>query len=549
MKNLIKLSALLAALALVLAGCDSALTQTTPDFDTVHASYGVNGLNKVASPHPTFAGTLDADTGTNPVKNQLTVTFPDIDLDALRDSKSLAELEAQIKTFLHFYTIKKESVGSNITNQVVDWSLRTEISDWKVIRRNGRIVFIEFPGLSNSYSEKIEIKIDSAKYTYKHGQKVDKDDNGVAGEAFYDDYYGYVSVDTDGSASATMSSGSTSDQVNVNNSAVTVAVSLTETGSPHGEALGFATATATTELAEISFTIGDPNTATSYADTIKALFAIEELGEDGVWKPSSLTLSFTKVSTGSQDYYARVTLTHKTVYRVKLTGLKGAALLNEAYGGKRRLDFNLFGTGQVGLKDTTHYSSPKEVVNSSLSKEYTANFFDSVTVASDSEERNVTVTLALNNAVKTTVIPPAVVPSGLKPLTAALLNKDFKLGIVAGSGTPTGGQGLPAVAGGSSYTLSFVPDNPGTWAHNVTFVNIADAKLVYANNVAAVGTVPDTLVLYLDPGFRLGGKNKAYLFVSGEYGFADQVFGNWSNYTGGYKGLRAYGALGSGTPF
>jgi hypothetical protein len=546
MKNLIKISVLLAALALVFAGCNNTLSQTDPDFGTVRESFGANGANVVtgAAAYPSaISGALDADTGTSR-RDQASIEFPDIDLDALREAKTLEELEGKIKGFLHFYILKKETNASNITNAKVEAGSRTEITDWKVIRRDGRTVYIQFPNVSNSYSFVIETKIDSAKYTYGGGILVDYDNNGVPGESFYDDFYDYsITVAIDGS-DATVAASAT-DYVAIDNSPVAVNITYvpTGTGADGSTALGFSLAAQTSAPVEFQLSVADPNTATSYADMVGKLLSIEQPGEDGQWKTSNITPALTRFGT-TANYYARVTFNHRAIYRLVINGIKDTTLQNEVNGGKRRLAFQ-YASSAVNLKNNKLYSSVIEVENPSAAlSEYTSNFWNgSPTIGSDSEGRNVTVTLTLNTTLTNT---PSGAPVGIN-LTDALLNTEFRLGLV-GASTPAGGVSLPQTPQGSTNGLIFNPGSPGTWADNITFVNIVKADLKYADNYAGANTVPDTLVLYLDPEFRRGGNNNAYLFISNKVSFGGGAyeFGNWRNYTSTYKGLRAYGAIGSG---
>jgi hypothetical protein len=402
----------------------------------------------------------------------------------------------------------------------------------------------------------LEIKIDSAAYTFKHGQKVDVDDNGVAGEAFYDDYYTYYDVTTDGSFSSTMAQ-TASDYVAIDNTPVSVTIGYVSTGSgSSGTILGF-NGIATSAPVEFNFSIsGEPN-QTDYSAAFTAMFAIQQLNENGEWAASTITPSFSKQS-NTQNYYALVQLNHKTAYRLALKDLKNAALQNEVNGGKRRLNFSFLSplspTAAAGLKDGTIYSGRINVVNtdSALFKEYAGSsgvFWSAASVGSDSEGRNVTVTLTLNNTILTAAVSGST--PGLNPLTADILNKEFKLGLVSTAATSDTFPGIPGPPPGTSTALpTFSLTNPGTWSNNVTFVNIASTELKYGNNVVSpTGAPPERLVLYLDPTFRLGGKNTAYLFISDKYGFADWVFGDWTNYTSGFKGFRAYGLVGTANQF
>lgn len=565
---------MLVALALFIAGCDSTLAQTTPDFTPVREAYGVDGAKVDAAFRSdvyniTFGSTLNADTGTNPVQNQLMVTFngnDTVDRDALKET-TLAGLEAKLKEFLHFYTVKKETDTDNRADGYANKNLRTEITDWKVVRRSGASVYLEFPSLANAYSNILEAKIDSTKYTYRNGQKVDLDDNGVAGEAFYDDYYTTVSVTTNVSAStSTMVTGVGDPEyvpiapINLATTSVGVSISVEAIGTSWDGTtnLGFSTATATSGRFELRVTI--PDRKSNYADKLKGWLSIEELGETG-WAKSSVTPTFTRRSGSFVDYYATITLNHRTVYRLVLDGIKDAALENEVNGGKKRILFTLPG-GSATLRDNKLYSNAFPVANwlSTTAREVNTNgWFGSATIGKDSEDRNVTVTIPLAStgqyAVTTYPQTAGDAPLGLADPAAAVKSGAIKLGLVKSSSSvssPSLGTTpeTPSPGGLYSQGQSFNVADPSTWSDNITFVNIVSAELRYNSGYKPSTTpapAPDRLILYLDPEFRLTNQNTAYLFISGaySYGGGDYVFGNWANLYGALKGFRAYGPVGS----
>jgi hypothetical protein len=96
--------------------------------------------------------------------------------DALAGNPDNAALTTNIKAFLHFFNVAKTGDAP-----------KADV-DYTVVRREGDKVYLNLT-LTDANAGTLFWKLDAAKYTYNGGNTFDKDDNGIPGEAFYDDYY------------------------------------------------------------------------------------------------------------------------------------------------------------------------------------------------------------------------------------------------------------------------------------------------------------------------------------------------------------------------
>jgi len=103
--------------------------------------------------------------------------------------------EAKLKEFLSFFEYTN-STDSSVINKGLA-STQAAIISYKLVTRAGENVTVEldktFPSASASYSN-VVAKIDSTKYTYLSGIKLDRDNDGIEGVADYDDHFEQINV-------------------------------------------------------------------------------------------------------------------------------------------------------------------------------------------------------------------------------------------------------------------------------------------------------------------------------------------------------------------
>jgi hypothetical protein len=194
LKKFVPLAALVAALAVFYtASCSSPLEVTSPsgDLPKQAASFesGTQAAKNINGYYP------DESTGITPstlsvtgsVNGNVTVTFPAaVGLDILNYDTAEA-FERELKKVLFFYSLteiasdsRKASPQSDIVYNVV------ERTSYDTVQLQLKI--------DNKTSSKIEACITGSAYTYRNGNTIDLDGNGIPGEAGYDDWYQELGV-------------------------------------------------------------------------------------------------------------------------------------------------------------------------------------------------------------------------------------------------------------------------------------------------------------------------------------------------------------------
>jgi len=218
MKKLIKIIALAAIAALAAISCSSEVEETGYDWrinDQISSKLNtaITGTDafptKVEVTNVKDVKTNDGTTVTTYSDIEITITFsgteePSTTADVLRE-KSAASIESKLKEFLHFYNVdRKDATGDQDPNEVPDGTvyaidnfIEIPSSSWNYLKRNGNeiTVVLDTAYVSGTTRSQIVYKIDSTKFTYGRGSKVDKDENGTAGEAIYDDKWDAVAVE------------------------------------------------------------------------------------------------------------------------------------------------------------------------------------------------------------------------------------------------------------------------------------------------------------------------------------------------------------------
>jgi hypothetical protein len=516
---------LVAALAL---SCHQSLEQTSPDLEILYQSKGPEGASPQTGVFPT--SWIDYSLSTNTVAGVTTVTddqvaleFPDVDLDFLRDAKTDAALETELKKFLTFSTLSTDpNFATNSSKGIVASGTRNSLS-YSVIRRDGRKVYLKL-AINGSTSETIEAKIEGGKYPFKHGQFFDKDGNGEGGELFYDDWYDYsISVYHAGGTGAT-----NIPHVEYDSTPVAANVTIQVSGTSWGSgSLGW-TGNQTSRPAEFRITMPNED---GYSSLLKSTFELQKFnGTDWV---KDTDLNWSARTTNAKQFYATVTQTHKTLYRLVAKDIDKFKTIADYKGGKVRIyPGSPIPTG--GLKKSSIVvlsGNDMNAFNSTALTQYTnggsLSGSSNATLAGDSENKNATLTISLS----TTALGELGAISNL-----AEWKKHFRLGVVKDP---------------SSGSLLFSENNVNTWSR-VEFIDIASAELAYSTSpvTAPTSTTPhDLLVIHLDPAYQINNGSTGYLFIDDQYGYrittgtvtTDGVFGNWQNQADTpFKGIGAY---------
>jgi len=210
MKNLTKLFALVAITALAAISCAPEVEvsgydwvinqQINPELNSAQYGTGNSLPTGVAVTKVKDVQTYNANATPSPVT---TMTYSDIEVtvtfgsraDVLRESN--ANIETKLKEFLTFKTVNRADPSVTPTDGAPD-SFSADIG-YVFVKRAGTAITVRLDTTYTTQSpapnpppvpkSPIVAKIDGTKFTYAHGLKVDYDNNGIPGEAGYDDRY------------------------------------------------------------------------------------------------------------------------------------------------------------------------------------------------------------------------------------------------------------------------------------------------------------------------------------------------------------------------
>lgn len=132
--------------------------------------------------------------GTRDSKGDITIQFSP-DADVLKGITTGEQLVAKMKESISFFTYEKTTTVLPVYTDSITAGWTTTNVDYKFVSRNGDIVNIELDKVFGESDSHVIFKIDSTKYTFGNGQKMDIDNNGIGGEIHYDDYYETLNVD------------------------------------------------------------------------------------------------------------------------------------------------------------------------------------------------------------------------------------------------------------------------------------------------------------------------------------------------------------------
>ena len=333
MKTIFKIAAIAAITALAVISCSppelpEARNEYWDQYNDQFDATKYTGRGGAGLPISFDSGLTAYDDNYTGVKedNTVTISFPDT-ADVLKKGT----LTTSDLNFISFYTfnataaLAAEAAATSAAPNTAATSLN-ELQGWSFDRRSGNTVVVKLPAIYKT-SSKIVIKIDSSKYTYSNGLKIDKDNNGVAGEKGYDDIYETRNVS--GITNTVNPITPVNKPWTVNLVSLTFSPGITDT-----------TTAADYQLATTTFTPGISTvTAADYESILKALaggFKVEKFS-GGNWSSASAG-SIDDTSTPSRIIAKSLSATHNTAYRVVFE--KGSISLETAkefYGLKQRI--------------------------------------------------------------------------------------------------------------------------------------------------------------------------------------------------------------------
>ena len=531
MKNLTKIIAFVAIAALAMFAAISCSPEVeVTDYDwSANVQYdpnvNTNVFNTDRLPNaPVFVEDTEV-IGTAPAPTVhkdivLSITFP-ADVDVLRESEP--NIEAGLKKFLTFQTIQRAAPATLPAFGNVD-TLSDPIP-YTYVRRDQSTVYVkltkEYSTVDTIPQSQIVAKIDSAQYTFARGLKVDRDSNGIAGEAGYDDWYGEVNGTAYGNteyASAQFKQAESGWYFTVSSLSTPAWTATSATSTP-----------ADITAAQLFTTITPGTTeADNFINGIKSAFGTSfELQE---YNGSAWTSYKTSALNGTTNVieFAQVALKHLTPYRIVWKGTAEPKTA-EYLGLQQRIDirgrYNQNGEDRAYWRGQTEIAGSKGHVFSnpdikSFNGSTTAGNNQPFVYSSDHEGKNVVIELNVDLKQDTTD-PLATKYYGLKELALADFKNSFKIVYAPASSAPLADDH-------AQITGRFSAVN------GLVYVDIKGVEFVKKGSTAIEKGVFDTIRVTLDPAYTktTGANDYTYILVNNGLGYSDDisVFGSLANW-------------------
>jgi len=343
MKTINKIALIAAITALAALSCEPAITKPHNEWlDDYNEQFdNVKYLRSTYSGTFSFVASSISSTGEvvenalsigDKAINRVTVTISDATADVYKADNP----EAKLKEFLVFYTFNPTELTLDDIDAGKTHTLNA-LTGWSLERRSGATSFIiKLPSSFTAASSNVVWKIAGDKFTYRDGVKIDKNGNGVPGEAVFDDYYGNLTVKgiTHSSTNASIPQNS--------NFNVTLTLTYTIPGTPGSTTLGsdsgfpvfpaeaWASPTATdtsgapgtaviTVATTNSFTASFM-TAEDKDDLLRSLVSgikLEKYTEtEGKWTSTGLSAVFDETYTPHRIVFKDFRAVHMTAYRI-----------------------------------------------------------------------------------------------------------------------------------------------------------------------------------------------------------------------------------------
>jgi len=325
MKNFAKI-ALAMIVVFAMVSCEQELVITEYDWAAANER---NDPSKTDGLTSTFSFSVYG--GTADKKNpELKISFP-VQSDFLRS----ADIEAGLKSFLSVYNftnpvddaINGNGAKASILGSANGYSLVNSVANTVTIKLDN-----DFTVITADYSNLV-IKIDAAKYRHSNGIALDTDQNGIAGEADYDDVY--LTKNLDGAESWSFT--------RPGNKGWSVTIELGGSSPVWGTDASTTTNPATYSLATITAGsipttfANDKAVYKDIADLVVGGIKLEKL-VNGVWTPESAAAVYDPETSVTSILVKDVTLSHGGVYRATWKGNGNLETANAYYGVKQRIE-------------------------------------------------------------------------------------------------------------------------------------------------------------------------------------------------------------------
>jgi len=283
-------------------------------------------------------------------ENTIQITISDPNADIFKAEKTA--LESTLRGFLSFYTFDPAEKFNATDDAFGKPHTLTAFNNWSLVRQNGSTFHLNVTAAFTAKSSRLVYKIDSTKYTYRDGNLMDRDGNGVPGEPVYDDVYGSLSISEADSTYPRLPSIYPMGP----GSKPGISVELDDS-IPY---LSFSKVTDVTTIKgdyEILYwDFGGDAVNSSLQDEVDYLLnlilpgiKLEKFNEGGNWEPAGFTPAIDKSAKGIRRIYIKdFTANHMTAYR--LVYEKGSAKLEtskEYYGVIQKLTISLSSNGKT----------------------------------------------------------------------------------------------------------------------------------------------------------------------------------------------------------
>jgi len=488
--------------------------------------------------------------------------------------------EAKLKEFLSFYEFTN-SDESAVINKGLASTLSTTSINYELVNRAGESVTVElkktFPNTGTV--SHVVAKIDSTKYTYLSGIKLDRDNDGIEGVADYDDHFEEISV-----SNATITTFSRPEQknwyINLNSArAVVVPAGQDQWSTPSATTTSSVSLHLTVPFI-LSNTAGNPaganpiNTGTTegkaiykeIGDKVAAGMKLQKLVGD-TWTDVKTavyeaSLDGAPINTNDRLLFKDVILDHRVLYRIAWNG--GKIITDGVYFGVKQKVYVDGTRNNIGLDlakptdrfNRTYVMSASNIVFTNSGMDFSevlniATDTDSLNLGTGASGYGITYTaLAANNGrIRVRIEVPirgngnATNPYvGLSDITLDEFKKSFKF-VFRKSGDLANASDL--------FT------NPNVVEIGVDHIRLAKEGNMFDTNgyTLVPNTMTNVIYVYLDPTFNLdlglnGGNttqliyykifmNKGIRYTKGSDATSpERVFGDWTEYL--YGGFRIY---------
>jgi len=532
MKTTMKLATLAVIAILTALACTPETALTSRDFTEIRDAKNPKYTNASNSPPSVTANSrptyVPAPGATTEMQKELSFDFPN-SADILSGDITTAGL----KRFMSLYTF------SNGTSEYTELSVKEDDLDFEFVRRartasnSAEAVVIK---LANVPDKTFVVKIDATAYTFAWGNKMDTNNDGIAGEAYYDDLYFTVTPSGAANTGSYTHPGSLNFQLNIVTGFDTVAGNNANTLSAQN-------------IIVANLSLGGFSSANRKDQQENVLTEIKDMNKIKLqrYDPNAKiwvdTGALVRLETDPDvDWYLVVTVAPQDgeIYRTYASGMRNLTTTTEFLGIKQKirvLGSSMYGTPTATFRDDVVISEP--VFFSHLNRRpQTATPINSaipVRVMADANGKNVKLEIFFNSI--QIIITDTTNTYWLKELDIGTFNNSFKL---AYSRTNPSNQ----------ITLS-----SATKWDDIVFIPVKDVVYSEDAQTATAQSGKNKITVTLDPSYQISAnRDRAInLFLSPGFQYENELitFGEYSingfgNNINGVGFWRSYGRIPDG---